>query len=73
MIIIRVSRGEAQGDTNISIDGIAWHLSTTDESAANVETMFRTIASTHSDGVGAQHEDSKASTETNSELTRYNL
>ncbi|SJL16672.1 uncharacterized protein ARMOST_20201 [Armillaria ostoyae] len=73
MIIIRVSRGEAQGDTNKSTDGIAWHHSTTDESAANVETMFRTITSTHSDDVGAQHEDSKASTETNSESTRYNL
>ncbi|PBK68540.1 hypothetical protein ARMSODRAFT_1040194, partial [Armillaria solidipes] len=73
MIIIRVSREEAQGDTNKSTDGIAWHHSTTDESAANVETMFRTITSTHSDDVGAQHEDSKASTETNSESTRYNL
>ncbi|KAK0452127.1 uncharacterized protein EV420DRAFT_1766215 [Desarmillaria tabescens] len=67
MIIIRVSRGEAYGDTNEITDDIAWHRSTTENTASNVEIRLQTTTSTHSHDVEAQHGESKASTETNPE------
>lgn len=68
MIIIRVSRGQAQGDTSESTDGtIAWRHSSTEES---VQIRLQTINVTRSD-VEAQHEGPKVSTKTNFESSGY--
>ncbi|KAK0215667.1 hypothetical protein IW262DRAFT_230477 [Armillaria fumosa] len=76
MIIIRVSHGQAHGDTSTSAvvsSAIRWQDSTDVTNprgaavSSNLEIRLETVINTHNDDVETQHEDSKPSNETDHE------